>query len=121
MNQRKGQSLLEYSILMIIIIAAFLTMQAYIKRGFQGRWKQSVDDMGEQYDPIYVNSEIKHRIISEASTEVRAVREGGFVVTEANGIKDAKERNAGLYTYRKDKTSMSERKDGYIKIGTETP
>ena len=46
---RRGQSLLEYAILMVIIIAALLTLQTYIKRGLQGRLKSSADDIGEKY------------------------------------------------------------------------
>jgi cytoskeletal protein RodZ len=45
----RGQSLLEYAILMVIIIAALLTLQVYIKRGIQGRLKSSTDDIGDQY------------------------------------------------------------------------
>jgi hypothetical protein len=48
-NRMKGQSTLEYAILIIIIIGALLTIQTYIKRGVQGRLKGSADDIGEQY------------------------------------------------------------------------
>ena len=34
---RQGQSVLEYAILMVIVIAALLSLQVYIKRGIQGR------------------------------------------------------------------------------------
>ena len=46
---RRGQSVLEYAILMVIIIAALLTLQTYIKRGIQGRLKSATDDIGDQY------------------------------------------------------------------------
>ena len=39
---QRGQSLLEYSILIIIIIAVFIVMSTYVKRGVQGRWKPEV-------------------------------------------------------------------------------
>ncbi len=45
----KGQSTLEYAVLIIIIIGALLSIQAYIKRGVQGRLKQATDDVGEQF------------------------------------------------------------------------
>lgn len=48
-KNNKGQSTLEYAILIIIIIGALLTIQVYIKRGLQGRWKQATDDIGDQY------------------------------------------------------------------------
>ena len=46
---RKGQSTLEYAILIIIIIAALVSLQTYIKRGVQGRLKQSTDDIGDGF------------------------------------------------------------------------
>lgn len=45
----KGQSTLEYAILIIIIIGALLSIQVYIKRGVQGRLKQATDDIGDQF------------------------------------------------------------------------
>jgi Flp pilus assembly pilin Flp len=46
---RRGQSVLEYAILIVIIIAALLTLQTYIKRGIQGRLKSATDDIGDQF------------------------------------------------------------------------
>jgi cytoskeletal protein RodZ len=48
-NQKRGQSTLEYIVLIVVIIGALLTIQVYIKRGIQGRLKSSADDIGDQY------------------------------------------------------------------------
>jgi cytoskeletal protein RodZ len=48
-RHKKGQSTLEYAILIIIIIGALLSIQVYIKRGVQGRLKQAADDIGDQF------------------------------------------------------------------------
>ena len=48
-KRRKGQSTLEYAVLIIIIIVALLSIQVYIKRGIQGRLKSASDDIGDQY------------------------------------------------------------------------
>lgn len=48
-KNKKGQSTLEYAILIIIIIAALLSLQTYVKRGVQGRLKSSTDDIGDQF------------------------------------------------------------------------
>jgi len=52
---KKGQSTLEYAILIIIIIGALLSIQVYIKRGVQGRFKQAADDIGDQFSPGNTN------------------------------------------------------------------
>ena len=48
-RRKKGQSTLEYAILIIIIIGALMSIQVYIKRGIQGRLKQASDDIGDQF------------------------------------------------------------------------
>ena len=54
-KRQKGQSTLEYAILIIIIIGALLSIQVYIKRGIQGRLKDATDDIGDQYSPGNTN------------------------------------------------------------------
>ena len=47
LNKARGQSTLEYAILIIIVVGALLTIQQYVKRGIQGRFKSAADDIGE--------------------------------------------------------------------------
>lgn len=51
MLKRKGQSTLEYALIIAVVVAGLLLMQHYVRRGYAGRLKQASDDMGEQYDP----------------------------------------------------------------------
>lgn len=46
---KKGQSILEYTLLLGIVIAGILIMQHYVKRGFQGGLKDSADKMGDAF------------------------------------------------------------------------
>lgn len=48
-RKKKGQSTLEYAVLIIIVIGALLSIQVYIKRGVQGRLKSATDDIGDQF------------------------------------------------------------------------
>lgn len=63
----KGQSTLEYAILIIIVIGALLSIQVYIKRGVQGRLKSSADDIGEQYSPGNTNYTSTTRVTSDTA------------------------------------------------------
>lgn len=63
-RKRKGQSTLEYAILIIIIIGALLSIQIYIKRGIQGRLKQAADDIGDQFSPGNTNVDIRRKSFS---------------------------------------------------------
>lgn len=48
---KRGQSTLEYAVIIAVIVGALLAIQVYIKRGVQGRLKQASDDIGEQFSP----------------------------------------------------------------------
>lgn len=66
LNKKKGQSTLEYAVLITIIIAALLAMNQYIKRGIQGRLKSSTDDVGDQFSPG--NTNFKKRVVVGSTT-----------------------------------------------------
>lgn len=95
---RTGQTLLEFVVLFIVIIAAFLAMQNYLRRGVQGKWKESLDGMGKQYDPG-ANAYTTYTMDSNATTEINVIPG-----------------NAGYTTWRVDTMNMLETKDDYIKI-----
>jgi len=98
----QGQSFLEYSLLMIIIVAVFITMQMYVKRGIQGRWKSSVDEFGDQYDPRTANSFVNYSTNSSSNTYV-------FTVPDNNG---------SYSTVRVDSTNSVESKADQTTVGT---
>jgi len=99
----RGQSLLEYVIFFVIIVAALLTIQVFMKRGVQGRWKDSVDQLGDQYDPGKMNGVVTHRLESTAESRVQTIR------GTSNGVK-------GIYTERSDSSTLTETKNGSVQI-----
>lgn len=58
LNYQRAQTILEYVVLFCVILVALLIMQFYIKRGYQGRIKQEVDEVGQQYSPGHTTSNI---------------------------------------------------------------
>ena len=67
-NQKRGQSTLEYAVLIVVIIGALLTIQVYIKRGVQGRLRSAADDIGDQYSDGNTN-EVKTTIRNSSTEE----------------------------------------------------
>jgi len=51
LKTKRGQSTLEYAILVVVVIMALIAIQAYLKRGIQGRMRESADQIGEQFAP----------------------------------------------------------------------
>ena len=79
MTRRKGQSIIEFTVLMVIVIGVFIAMQFYVKRGLQGRWKSSLDDFGDQYDPHLTNANVVTRILSNSATQIQVIKAvGGY-------------------------------------------
>lgn len=49
--KKKGQSTLEYALLISVVVAALIAVNLYMKRGVMGKLKESSDDIGQQFDP----------------------------------------------------------------------
>jgi hypothetical protein len=96
--KQQGQTILEFVILFIVLVAAFLAMQKYIQRGVQGKWKESIDGMGKQYDPSG-NMTVDSTMFSNAETVVNVQQEDG-----------------GYRTWRTDSMNMTENKIEEIHI-----
>jgi Flp pilus assembly pilin Flp len=50
-GKTKGQSIIEYALVIGVVVAALVGTQAYIKRGLQGRLRDAADTLGQQYEP----------------------------------------------------------------------
>lgn len=99
-KRKKGQSAIEYSVILIIIMGALLATGNYFKRGIQGRWKDSADQLGDQYDPRVANSSVRHTIQTNTYTTVLAV-----------------ETALGTQSTRNDITTSVETKRGSMAVG----
>jgi len=81
LNQKRGQSTLEYAVLIVVIIGALLTIQVYIKRGVQGRLESAADDIGDQYSDGNTN-EIKTTVRVSNSEETFGIQGQGVSVSK---------------------------------------
>jgi hypothetical protein len=97
---RKGQTTLEYIVLLIIVMGALLAISNYFKRGLQGRWKAAIDDMGDQYDPRVADSSVRHVLTQNTNTIIITMNDVG-----------------GYWTQRTDDSLSTEQKTGDVTIG----
>ncbi len=104
-RRQKGQSVVEYAVLLVIVMGALVAMTNYIKRAVQGRWKSVVDDMGDQYDPRLTEIKLNHTIEVETDSTIRAVTLGAG--------------ETGYWTSRVDQTNTTEKKIGHMITGPE--
>src|SRR3989338_370618 len=94
-RSRRGQTALEYIVLLIIVMGALLAISNYFKRGLQGRWKAAMDDMGDQYDPRTADSSVRHTLTQNTNTTIITMNDVG-----------------GYWTLRTDNSLSTERKEG---------
>ena len=97
-NFRKGQSPLEYTIFIIIVLAAFLAAGNYLKRGIQGRWRDVADGLGDQYDPRFANGTIQHTLLSNTETRIESVAVGNLTHTTRTDLGNTLELKQGSLT-----------------------
>jgi Flp pilus assembly pilin Flp len=48
-TSRRGQSTLEYAVIIAIVAAGLLAIKIYMGRGLQGKLREATDQIGEQY------------------------------------------------------------------------
>jgi hypothetical protein len=81
MRKSSGQSTLEYVILIGFVVAALIAMGVYMKRGFQGKLRESTDQVGQQYSPGNTVSNIVTTTAIDQNEETAA---GGVTTTTIN-------------------------------------
>ena len=102
-KNKKGQSMLEYAILLAVIVAGIMIMNIYVKRGFQGGMKDAADKLGDQFSAgntqvfekraMGTNQTIVENTATTAGTGIGAfvaeaqdvVSQGVYVLSEREG------------------------------------
>ncbi len=95
-RDHRAQSILEFTVLTIIILAVFLSMSSYVKRGMQGRWKSAIDDFSDPYDPQQTNSTTIYTADTTSNTAI---------TTQSNT------------TFRDDNSRSLEQRNSYTQVG----
>jgi hypothetical protein len=92
---RRGQSILEFSLVICALVAAFIGMQIYMKRGMQGRLRSLADEMGQQYDPGSAQSNIVTTQTGTATTTSTTTTVGSGSETTTETTSDMTETRVG--------------------------
>lgn len=69
LRNRKAQSITEYAVLSGVVIMAIVLMQVYLKRSVQGKFKDTADQIGEQFSTgeTYSTQTIQQSLRDEVS------------------------------------------------------
>ena len=88
LRQSSGQSTVEYAVLIIVIIAALAVTQNYVKRGIQGKLKDSADNIGDQYSPGNTNVIVAEKVHSHQKQLFGVTEAGDYSQGNAKTIID---------------------------------
>lgn len=91
---RKGQSTLEYAILIAVVVGGLLAIQTYVGRALKGRLRGSTDDIGEQYSAGHMSATSTITVKKQTSKEVFGTDVVGKGVTKST-ISGGKRTRAG--------------------------
>ena len=90
-SKRKGQSVVEYAVMIAVVIAALIALNIYIKRGFMGRYRSYGDQAGTQFSFASGNTNI-----TETVNSAREERTFGNGVSTTNFANDRQFRNENM-------------------------
>ncbi len=74
LKRSRGQSTLEYALIIAVVVGGLLAMQIYMKRGMEGRMRKSADDIGKQFD---AQSTYVHHETTKKGTSVEVTDQTG--------------------------------------------
>ena len=69
----KGQNTLEYAIIIVMVVGALLAMQTYMKRGVEGKMRETTDGIGDQFD---VESAVIDHTVTSTRTSTDTIKGG---------------------------------------------
>lgn len=78
-RKKRGQSAIEYALVIVVAIAALLAVNVYMKKGMQGRLKESTDQIGRQWD--VANFETYWKTTSSGTTCTSEIRNASGTIT----------------------------------------
>lgn len=100
-SHNKGQSILEYAIILGLVAAALTTMQVYLKRGIQAGIKVAADELGRQQDAVEIDPE-------------KGTQTDSWINTQAASTTRSRLFERGRQTINLDKTTTSSGWTEYI-------
>ena len=74
---RKGQTVLEYAVVIICAVGALIAMREYMTRSIQGRMRASADEIGQQYDAEATTGDVTMTYRQDSDTTVRTTTTTG--------------------------------------------
>lgn len=70
-KSKKATTVVEFSLLIVVTILAFITMQSMIKRGVQGNLRSSANRLGAQFSPRWTNETKIYNVYSNSDERIK--------------------------------------------------
>jgi len=109
--RKRGQSTLEYAVVIAVVVGALIASQTYFKRGVQGKFKQASDDIGEQFSPGASTYDYTTKSTTKSTDKVEPIAASGegeatdSVSKNTTSIEQTQERSGTEYIGKYDDTN----------------
>ena len=100
--KRRGQGTLEYAILIAVVIAAFVGLQHYIRRGVIGKLRSASNDISEEQFSFKNTKRINNVTYESGYTTTESFGIDANSVTEVEDAKNRPTGNEGVSYYKPD-------------------
>jgi uncharacterized protein (UPF0333 family) len=81
---KRGQTALEYAVVIICVVGALIAMREYMTRSIQGRMRAVADDIGPQYAPDDTSGDVTITYNHQSDTTVNTTDLDGLINTTTN-------------------------------------
>lgn len=72
--KKRGQSTVEYALIIAVVLGGLLAMEYYIKRGLEGKMRESADSIGDQFSA----ENTTYKYTTRQITPQKAIEAQGF-------------------------------------------
>lgn len=96
LNTKRAQISLESAVLIACIVSGLVAMRIYIARAIQGKFKQTADNIGEQYAPGKTDSAIIDTFSSDVTSSTKTTEANGTTTTTVDSWDTYIDPNTGL-------------------------
>ena len=79
---RRGQSTIEYILVIGVLAVSLVVMGVYIKRGFQGNIRGLADQTGEQYSPGHMTININENMTLNSNESSNSLTSDGSLMVQ---------------------------------------
>lgn len=100
MKNRKGQTAMEISVLLCVVMASLVAIQGLLRSSIMGNWFSSAQQLADPYNPPGTTGTITHTTTSNTTTFVKTIQNDNSSYSLRIDSGNSTENKAGTLTVK---------------------